>query len=102
MKKTLWKPSTCQCEVEYEWDRDSSEATRTHVITRVNDKNCQVSHPKFIVGEKLEGSSYHNWHKEENRKAEEKKKVELQAKPIIFTDTEHRLWKFDNGKLEQV
>lgn len=65
MKKTLWRPSTCGCEIEYEWDRDEGPETRKHRIVSVNP--CGQDHPVIVVGELLEGSEFHKDHVTKSR-----------------------------------
>jgi hypothetical protein len=36
---TKWRPDTCSCEIDYEWERGSSEAIRVH--TPIANKPCQ-------------------------------------------------------------
>ena len=40
IKTTRWKPDTCACVIDYEWDTTLSEADRVH--TAVNVIPCQV------------------------------------------------------------
>ena len=35
IKTTLWRPDTCECEIEYSWDDAQSEDIRTHTISNV-------------------------------------------------------------------
>jgi hypothetical protein len=35
---TTWRPDTCDCEIEYEWDDTLSEVQRTHAIKQFNHK----------------------------------------------------------------
>lgn len=39
LKTTTWKPDTCECEIEYEWDDSVPQEQRTHTIKKVN-KMC--------------------------------------------------------------
>lgn len=41
IKKTLWKPDTCECEIEYEWDDTQKEDVRIHLASRVI-KACEI------------------------------------------------------------
>lgn len=41
IKKTLWRPDTCDCQIEYEWDDTQSEDTRTHNLSRII-KPCSI------------------------------------------------------------
>jgi hypothetical protein len=43
--KNIWKPDTCDCQIEYEWDDSQSEAVRTHTCSRVI-KACSY-HEKY-------------------------------------------------------
>lgn len=38
VKITEWRPDTCDCTVEYAWDRDSDQALRVHYPVSVVDK----------------------------------------------------------------
>lgn len=41
MKKvTTWRPDTCDCEIEYEWDTDDNQTNRVHTFKQAN-KKCQ-------------------------------------------------------------
>ena len=33
--RNLWRPDTCDCALEYEWDDAQDEATRRHSISRI-------------------------------------------------------------------
>lgn len=35
LKVTRWRPDTCECELEYQWDDTESEDIRTHTIANV-------------------------------------------------------------------
>lgn len=35
IKRTLWKPDTCDCEIEYEWDDEEKEDVRRHTVSRI-------------------------------------------------------------------
>lgn len=35
LKKNIWKPDTCECVLEYEWDDELSEDQRVHKISNV-------------------------------------------------------------------
>ena len=35
IKKTQWRPDTCDCVLEYEWDDQSDPATRVHTPTKI-------------------------------------------------------------------
>lgn len=38
IKTTIWRPDTCECEIEYEWDTSSSEDQRMHFLKKM--KRC--------------------------------------------------------------
>lgn len=38
IKKTRWRPDTCGCDVEYEWDTEQNENNRVHTISQVFKK----------------------------------------------------------------
>ena len=38
LKTTRWKPDTCRCEIEYEWDTEESPNTRAHNLKRLLKK----------------------------------------------------------------
>ena len=58
IKITRWRPDTCDCELEYEWDDSQSEDVRTHTISNVL-KACpahagepdKVKHYNNVLGE---------------------------------------------------
>ena len=54
MKKTLWKPDTCDCEIEYEWDDSVPENQRTHSVSRII-KQCPI-HKELATSEKCFGA----------------------------------------------
>ena len=35
IKTTRWHPDTCDCIIEYDWDTDQPEDSRTHTVKRV-------------------------------------------------------------------
>lgn len=35
IRTTKWRPDTCGCELEYEWDDSVAEEQRTHTCTRI-------------------------------------------------------------------
>ena len=41
IKKTVWRPDTCGCEIEYEWDDSVDQSVRTHTVSNIN-KVCDV------------------------------------------------------------
>ena len=41
LKVTRWRPDTCDCELEYEWDNIQDENIRTHAIKNIL-KACPV------------------------------------------------------------
>jgi dihydrodipicolinate reductase len=50
MKKiTRWRPDTCECEIEYEWDDSVPAEKRTHAVSRVI-KKC-AAHEKTATHE---------------------------------------------------
>jgi len=38
LKTTLWRPDTCGCEIEYQWDTDTTEDSRVHELSRIKTK----------------------------------------------------------------
>ena len=38
IKKTRWRPDTCECDIEYEWDSAVSAETRVHTVSKINSK----------------------------------------------------------------
>ena len=36
IKTTTWRPDTCDCEVEYDWDTETSEDARVHTPKQFN------------------------------------------------------------------
>lgn len=34
-KVTTWRPDTCECELEYDWDTESDLASRVHTIVKI-------------------------------------------------------------------
>lgn len=38
LKTTRWKPDTCGCVIEYEWDSESPESVRVHSVSSVKNK----------------------------------------------------------------
>jgi len=38
IKTTTWKPDTCDCIIEYEWDTDTSSSERVHTIKNIIKK----------------------------------------------------------------
>lgn len=40
IKTTLWRPDTCECEIEYQWDSELSEDERVHTVSKIK-KGCQ-------------------------------------------------------------
>ena len=39
IKTTTWSPDTCGCEIEYDWDTEVPQASRTHTLKQIN-KRC--------------------------------------------------------------
>lgn len=39
IKTTTWSPDTCGCEIEYDWDTEMPQASRTHTLKQIN-KRC--------------------------------------------------------------
>lgn len=35
IKTTLWRPDTCDCQIEYSWDDQTSDQDRQHTLSRV-------------------------------------------------------------------
>lgn len=35
IRTTKWRPDTCECELEYQWDDSLAEAQRTHTCSRI-------------------------------------------------------------------
>lgn len=66
LKTTTWRPSTCGCVLEYEWDTELSEDKRTHKFVKV--QHCGNNHPKAVIGGQVEGSKFHEHHKVESAK----------------------------------
>src|SRR5919109_3126343 len=57
IQTTKWHPDTCGCEIDYQWDDTTPEATRQHTIVAVN--YCgQRSHPAPVIGQVIEGSTF--------------------------------------------
>ena len=36
IKTTTWSPDTCGCEIEYDWDTEVPQASRTHTLKQIN------------------------------------------------------------------
>ena len=49
IKRNLWKPDTCDCEIEYEWDDSVTEASRVH--TPVSIKRCSVHNDISVLAD---------------------------------------------------
>lgn len=41
LQKTLWRPDTCGCEIEYQWDDSVPLDQRVHSVSKIN-KACPV------------------------------------------------------------
>ena len=50
IRTTLWRPDTCGCVIEYEWDDTVSESERTHSISKVVEA-CEAH--KGLTAEEL-------------------------------------------------
>lgn len=61
LKTTTWKPDTCGCVIEYEWDDAVSENVRTHKVKNII-KNCGLH------GKTLEEEVYNSVLDENQRK----------------------------------
>lgn len=58
LQKTTWRPDTCGCVLEYEWDDAVSENERTHAISKVvhacefhKDKPNKEKHFEDVLAE---------------------------------------------------
>lgn len=38
LKTTRWRPDTCKCVIEYSWNTDDPQETRTHSLSRIVSK----------------------------------------------------------------
>lgn len=61
LKTTLWRPDTCGCEIEYQWDTNEPEETRVHTLSRIKAK-CQ-DHSSSTDQEVHDSVSKENKHK---------------------------------------
>lgn len=50
LKTTKWRPDTCGCEIEYQWDDSVAQEERTHVVSTIT-KNCPIHDPIPTKGE---------------------------------------------------
>jgi hypothetical protein len=41
IKITTWRPDTCECEIEYEWDDNGVDENKVHTLKKFN-KVCQA------------------------------------------------------------
>lgn len=73
IKTTEWRPSHCSCVIEYTWDADVPESSRTH--TAKSHKHCGGDHPVLVDGESVEGSDFHHYHIALNASKELEKKL---------------------------
>lgn len=46
IKVTSWRPDTCECEIEYQWDTNDPQDTRTHTLKSII--SCTIH--RAIVG----------------------------------------------------
>lgn len=37
-KTTRWRPDTCSCDIEYTWDTDEPQSSRTLTVSKVNNR----------------------------------------------------------------
>lgn len=58
IRKNTWKPDTCDCEIEYEWDDSVPQEQRTHTISNVvkacpahDTHNNKEDHFKSVLDE---------------------------------------------------
>ena len=49
IKVTTWTPDTCDCVIQYQWDEDLDEDTRTHSLNFIR-KSCQA-HSNLLPNE---------------------------------------------------
>ncbi len=61
IKVTTWRPDTCDCEIEYEWDADLDGSVRTHVLKQIN-KVCEA-HKTLSIGEQWNAAMDENTRK---------------------------------------
>ena len=96
MKTTIWRPDTCGCKLEYEWDADEPEETRTHKF--------KTLHVKCNAHKNIADSDVYDVVRDENTR---KNKVYKYAK-VLLTSLEPQeilekyIWSFDSSRVLHV
>lgn len=93
MKTTRWKPDTCKCEIEYEWDDSIPQNERVHVFKRFIQ---QCPHHQEADWSK---ALQHNQEKNQAIAAIKLNNLTLLKADGEFMDNVTVTWKIEAGKM---